>query len=137
MDIRCSVVKTNLEAAWRKVDDNDTMQRYNAIQLQLINDSPFKRGGAFRGGHTAIRHGIDGAKQLLAKWVQRGPYTAILGIAQWSCSCVLDCQVRGARFKPRPWQKSGSRFMPHVHPWGVVEQWIAIGVWFCILRKVD
>src|SRR6218665_354521 len=35
----------------------------------------------------------------------------------WSSDCVLDCQVRGPRFKLRPGQKFGSKFLFHWHPY--------------------
>src|SRR6218665_62812 len=37
--------------------------------------------------------------------------------ARCASVCVLECQVRGPRFKPQPGQKFGTRFMLHVHPY--------------------
>ena len=31
--------------------------------------------------------------------------------------CMLDCEVRGPRFKPQLGQKFWSRFLLHAHPW--------------------
>src|SRR6218665_751337 len=39
-----------------------------------------------------------------------------LGVHRGLVVSMLDCQSRGARFKSRPQQKFGSRFLLHVHP---------------------
>ena len=57
---------------------------------------------------------MDG--KSLACWA----VTALHRGAQWSSGCVMDCQVRGPRFKPRPGQKFGSGFLLHAHHLGAV-----------------
>ena len=49
------------------------------------------------------------------------------GYARWSSGCVLYCQVRCPRFKSRPGQKFGSRFLLHASTYsasGTTSQWI-------------
>ena len=43
------------------------------------------------------------------------PITCTMDVLR-SSGCVLDCQVAGARFKPRDGQKFGSRLMRSLTP---------------------
>src|SRR6218665_509058 len=55
-------------------------------------------------------------------------YVSMMGSpCEGSSGCVLDCQVRDPRFKPRPGQKFGSCFLLNAHPYsitGTTSQWI-------------
>src|SRR6218665_11175 len=57
---------------------------------------------------------------VMNKSLACGAVTALHRSAQWSSGCVMDCQVRGPRFKPRPGQKFGSGFLLHAHHLGAV-----------------